>query len=92
MTGVTNQRVRAVLAELEEHPDYNRLTNPAVGVLSGRFRQEVDHTGILCFQLPLVPAEQIRGHLTALHALCIGELARFRPFIERAQAVIATTA
>jgi hypothetical protein len=86
------QNVRAVLDELEDDPEYWAFADAGVDEWFNVFRQQVEITGVRCLQVVPDQAspEEIEGRLKRLGALCAGSLARFKPFIERAQAALHT--
>ncbi len=90
MNRMNLQNVREVLAELEEDASYKSFMDSGLGEAFGRFRQEVDITGIRClqFQPDKATPNEIEDRLGELSDYCVGTLAQFKPFIERAQAAL----
>ena len=82
------QNASDVLGELMADADYGSLQDSGTDGQFNRFRQEVKTTRMLCNPLQPDRADDIAERLERLHASCVGNLTRFKPFIERAQAAL----
>ena len=84
------QNVREALAALEEDSVYQSFADSGRDESFNQFRQEVELIGIRCYELQ--PDEATPGEMAErlgkLRDYCVGPLARFSPFIERAQAAV----
>ncbi len=90
MNRMNLQNVREVLAELEEDPSYKSFMDSGPDESFHQFRVGVDITGIRClqFQPDKATPNEIEDRLGELRNSCVGTLAQFKPFIERAQAAL----
>ena len=91
MGAMTLQNVCFALGEMKADADYQALaTKPMTDEAFHRFWQEVNFAMMRCLTLPpqAPTVAEVRDRLATLHAMTVDTLARFRPFIERAQAVL----
>jgi len=85
---MVKQNIRLILGEIEEDPEFERLTREVIDPAGHRFRQALEVTGIRCLEMSPAPAThaEIRERLEALRSQATGHLARFRPVLDRALA------
>ena len=91
MNGVSRQNVVLVLGELQERPEYLApIADSAGEAQANEFRRGVQTIERLCLQNQPREAtdDEIRDRLIASRNLCVGPLARFGRFIERARTAL----
>ena len=90
MNQMTLQNVRAALGDLEEDAEYQALSDSGLDVPFNELRQDVETAGMRCQHWPpnRATAEEVDVWLGRMHDSCVGKLARLRPYVERAQAVL----
>ncbi len=90
MDRIKAQNVRGALGDLEKDPSYQSLRDSGRDDSFNKFRQEVEITGIRCLLTEPEEAtlDEIEDRLGELRNSCVGTLAQFKPFIERAQAAL----